>query len=549
MCRELVAPRRIFATCFYGRRVCSYGDEKLETNVLLILYSYPPKVNSFSRRLRDTAISMLVVDRHVFETDVLHGKLGELLAERLALPYRPWVNPRYLKKMEVQIKKRFATELLEDLVRQYPELSTELLIQPEYFMYEVLRRRTKLFPPSTHDFSAIFLGDRRTQNIDSIMKGYMKALQELEAEKQVIQVDGYVRIDKDYAEATKRRSKPLTTMLISIRKALLPYLQTISDAAASLFQRQQLLARRAFRGTESRWLTELEETEKYLLMPTPYGPVSLSDKVTIQEFVRKALPGSDALKITVHQLGGALNSVFLIRTWEDHESRKIVVKKYEDWLGFKWFPLALWTVGTHSFAVLGATRLEREYAASQFLEKAGFHVPRILHLSLRERLIFKEFVEGEKVSEVIRRVISASSSSTFSGETEIIRSAGREVARIHLAGMALGDCKPENILASPEGRVFFLDLEQAERNGNQPWDVAEFLYYSGHYIPPTQSDVAARVIASAFVEGYLEAGGSRENVRKAAGAKYTKVFTIFTLPHVILVMANLCKKMGGSGNA
>jgi tRNA A-37 threonylcarbamoyl transferase component Bud32 len=451
--------------------------------------------------------------------------------------------------MEVQIKKRFVTELLEDLVRRYPELSTELLIQPEYFMYEVLRRKTKLVPPSTHDFSAIFLGDAREQTVDSIMNGYMKALRELEADQQVTHIDGYVRIDKDYAETTKRRSKPLTTILISIRKALLPYLQPLSDGAASLLQRQRLLASRAFRRTERRWLSELEETEKYLLMPTPYGPVSLSDKVTIQEFVRKALPGSDALKMTVHQLGGVLNSVFLISTREDHESQKIVVKKYEDWLGFKWFPLALWTVGTHSFAVLGATRLEREYAASQFLEKAGFHVPRVLHLSLRERLIFKEFVEGEKVSEAMRRVISAPSGSTPSKETETIRSAGREVARIHLAGMALGDCKPENILASPEGRVFFLDLEQAERNGNQPWDIAEFLYYSGHYILPTQSDVAARTIASAFIEGYLEAGGSRENVRKAAGAKYTKVFTIFTLPHVILVMANICKKMGGSGSA
>jgi len=96
--------------------------------------------------------------------------------------------------------------------------------------------------------------------------------------------------------------------------------------------------------------------------------------------------------------------------------------------------------------------------------------------------------------------------------------------------------------------VCFLDLEQATRNGNQPWDVAEFLYYSGHYIHPIQSDDAARTIAFSFIEGYLEAGGRGENIRKAATAKYTKVFSIFTLPNVILAIANVCRNAEGNGS-
>ncbi len=547
-CKETASPRKIFASCFYGQRVYDRADGKSDINVLLVVSAYSPKVSSSNRRLDGVNLSILAIDKQVFETDVARGKLGELFAEIVALPYWPWKNSRYLEEMEVKIKKRFVVELLENIVRQYPEMSAELLIQPEYFMYEVIRRQAKLFPPSIYDFSTIFGGRVRKQNIDSIMNGYLEALKELEAEKHVVQVDGYVRIDKDFIEATKRNSKRLTSILVSIRKALLPYIQGISKTATALLQNQKLLTNRAFKRTEEEVLAELEETERHLLMPTPLGPVPLSDKITIQDFVRKAVPGGEALKITVEQMGGVLNSVFLIRLQRDHETRKIVVKKYEDWLGFKWFPLALWTLGTHSFAVLGATRLEREYATSQFLRKNGFHVPSILYVSLKERLIFKEFVEGEKVSETVKRVISFSNRGVSSSDIGIIKSVGMEVAKVHSAGIALGDCKPENVLATKSGQMCLLDLEQATRHGNQPWDIAEFLYYSGHYILPIHSDEAARTIASSFIEGYLEAGGKRENVRKAASAKYTKVFSIFTLPNIIVVMANVCKNMGGRGS-
>jgi len=279
-------------------------------------------------------------------------------------------------------------------------------------------------------------------------------------------------------------------------------------------------------------------------MPTPLGPVSLSDKTSIQDFIRRKVLGGDTLEITIEEMGGVLNSVFLLCFQKNHEIQKIVVKKFEDWLGFKWFPLALWTLGTQSFAVLGSTRLEREYSINQFLRKHGFLVPRILYVSLKDRLIFEDFVEGVKVSEIVKNTIASVAKEGKLRNSEIIKAVGKEIAKAHLLGIAFGDCKPENILVTKGKKVCFLDLEQATRNANQPWDIAEFLFYSGHYILPIHSDEAARIIASSFIEGYLDAGGQRENIRKAASAKYTKVFSIFTLPHIILIMANICKKMG-----
>jgi hypothetical protein len=133
-------------------------------------------------------------------------------------------------------------------------------------------------------------------------------------------------------------------------------------------------------------------------------------------------------------------------------------------------------------------------------------------------------------------------------ELDVIKAVGKLIAETHRLNVALGDCKPENVITTREGKPFFVDLEQASRNGNQPWDIAEFLYYMGHYVAPLASAEASEEIAKAFIEGYMQAGGKTENVRKAASPRYTKVFSIFTQPHVMLALSNLCRKTGGQQN-
>lgn len=544
-CKETVGSKEVFAACFYGPNVYGHAYGKGERNILLIIPNYAPKISNLTKQIGDANLSIVAIDQKVFESDVERGKLGEVAAGIIALPYRPWVNPHYLAGMEVRIKKRFVLELLKNIILQYPELSAELLIEPEYFMYEVMRRRVKLFPPLIYSLLSMFRKGVKKRNIDSIMSGYLTALRELETENYVVLSDGYVRIDKDFIEATNRQRNTFSNILISIQKALLPYLRGVSLWTTSAFlQYQRFFSKNSNQKIGNELLRQLDETEKYLLMPTPLGPIPLSDQTNIQEFVRKTVPGGETLNITIEEMGGVLNSVFLLCLQKNHETQRIVVKKFEDWLGFKWFPLALWTLGTQSFAVLAETRLEREYSINQFLSNHGFAVPRVLYVSLKERLIFEDFVEGEKLSETVRRIIASSSKKGVIGDTETIKKVGKEIARAHLLGISLGDCKPENILITKDGRVCFLDLEQATRNENQPWDIAELLYYSGHYILPIHSDKAAKIIACSFVEGYLEAGGKKENIKKAASAKYTKVFSVFTLPHIILIISNICRKAG-----
>jgi tRNA A-37 threonylcarbamoyl transferase component Bud32 len=129
-------------------------------------------------------------------------------------------------------------------------------------------------------------------------------------------------------------------------------------------------------------------------------------------------------------------------------------------------------------------------------------------------------------------------------DLSIISKVGEKFAQVHAFGISLGDAKPENILVGRGGEIYLLDFEQASRNGDKVWDIAEFLYYAGHYSSPFVGTKPAELIAKAFVEGYLKAGGSAKIVKDAGNPKYTKVFSVFTLPHIILVISNICRKAG-----
>jgi tRNA A-37 threonylcarbamoyl transferase component Bud32 len=239
-----------------------------------------------------------------------------------------------------------------------------------------------------------------------------------------------------------------------------------------------------------------------------------------------------------------LNDAYLIKAFIKGEEKKIVVKRFKDWSSFKWFPLTLWTVGTRTFAVLGRSRLERECAINQLLYANGFSVPKLLYVNHAERLIFMEHVDGESLEKVIRRILGSKTSVEVEKDLNIINKVGEKFAQVHNLGIALGDTKPENILIGKNGEVFMLDFEQASRNGDKVWDVAEFLYYAGHYVSPFVGVQPAELIARAFIKGYLKAGGKAEIVREAGNPKYTKVFSVFTLPHIMFGISNVCRKAG-----
>jgi len=543
LCNVIAENHKLVAACLYGPSASGYADEKSCVTILLILSNYKPILKTHHKSVNQKDAFILAVDQGTFQKDIKKGWLGEFVADKLVGPYEPLVNDEYLLRQEVTLKKRIVSELLEVIILEFPELSHELVIRPEYFIYETLMRRARLFTPSTYFFLNMLQHDLKEKNIEIMMKGYRQALEELGTENWITLSHDQVKIAPKLIKTIKSRKLRIPTSIRSFQRlAWLNILNLLPKMAGPLAYDEELFVKTHKDASGGDLESQLEDPKNYLLMPTPLGLIPLSDKTTIEEFVRKTVPGASTSEVNTKVIGGVLNSVYLLTIKKDHEHQKVVVKKFKDWVGFKWFPLALWAIGTKSFAVLAQSRLEREYALNQFLQSQGLAVPKILYISPHESLVFQEFVEGENLVEIVKRVMAKAEGADK--DFELIKKAGKRIAEVHRVGVALGDAKPENLILAKNGELYFVDLEQASRDGDQTWDVAEFLYYSGHYVPPLASASSAERVAKLFIEGYLEAEGKKENIKKASSPRYTKVFSIFTQPHVIMAISNLCRKMG-----
>jgi tRNA A-37 threonylcarbamoyl transferase component Bud32 len=539
-CRQIAGSRRIVGACIFGARVSGYGTKNSGLHTLLVVRNYPSRLMVYPKLLNDMNVLFLVVDSGLFERDVEQAIIGEFVAEKLMLPYQSLINPEYLWQQELKLKKRVIWELLENLVLEYPEMSHELVIKPKFFLYEDMNRKARLFPLVTYSFLNTLRNDLRKQNAELMMQSYLEAIIDLSKEGWLEFTNDQIKVNKIFIDDVKKRRIRLRALLRTVRRGVLTHaLRALPGVIQPIIEDQELFLRAHGQAAEEKLMFQLDTSQKYLLIPTPKGLVPLSDTTSIEDFVQDHVPNGKIAKI--EPLGGVLNTVYLVSFDKDGEPKRIVVKKFEDWFAFKWFPLAFWSIGTRSFAVLGQARLEREYSINQFLGSHGFAVPKILHVSSQHRLIFEEYIEGTNMTEIVKQLVS--SKRKAERELALIRKVGEKMARAHSLDVVLGDCKPENIIVTQEEDVAFLDLEQATRDGNKPWDIAEFLYYSGHYVSPIRDANVAEQIAEDFIEGYLRGGGKRELVRRAWSAQYTKVFSIFTPPHVIFAISRICRNI------
>ena len=368
LCKDIAGSRQIVAVCLYGPWVYGYADKKTSIDLLLVLDNFTLRLNTYSETVDGVNISILAINRSDFERDVKRGWLGEFFAEKVTFPSEPLMNGEYLRLHEVKLKKRIISELLENLILEFPESSHEFLIKPEYFIYEIMMRKARLFPPVTYSFLNMSGRNLRRKNMEAMMEGYLKALEELAKEKQVILFDGHIKLTRNYIAAVKKRKPRLPHFLKLVQRiALLPILNVFSESATSLIQDQRLFMKTNQKVRAGELLSRLEDPKKYVLLPTPLGSVSLSDKSAIKDVARRIIPDGELSNMRVKNIGGALNDVYLLTLTENGKEQRFVVKRFLDWSNLKWLSLAIWSFGTTAFAVLGQSRLEREYAINKFL--------------------------------------------------------------------------------------------------------------------------------------------------------------------------------------
>ena len=236
-------------------------------------------------------------------------------------------------------------------------------------------------------------------------------------------------------------------------------------------------------------------------------------------------------RVSIRRIGSFVNDVFLVRV----DNEKLVAKRYTNWVSLKWVTLSLFGLGSVHFSISGKRRMEAEYAFNDLLSRRGIPVPAIVGADQKSRTILFTFVSGDQLSGLIPKITHGAG--IGQREREAALQAGRLIAGAHQLEAALGDTKPENFLVEKNGDVTLVDLEQARHRGDYGWDVAEFLFYSGHYWLSFNKSLETYV--DSFIKGYKEHGSSSV-VKSAASPKYVRVFSVWTPPNIL---HNIRKKL------
>jgi tRNA A-37 threonylcarbamoyl transferase component Bud32 len=544
-CKRVVSPSLVIAACRRSDFAPMLPSTRRIPQILLIVRKFPPRLMNYVKVFGGQNISILAVDSWVFERDVDKGFLGEALAGALIFPYEVLQNANYLYSQEVILKKRLIIELLENLVLDFPELSQELRIKPEYFLYETMLSRARLFPPTFYALVGLTKDVEGRRKIESVLRGFLAALKELDNCHVIDRENEHWIIAKRFAEKSKGLRARFTNLFKTGQRTLfVSSLGIFPQILEALSQNRESLLGTQVSLDDLRIKQTIEDPENYVYVPTATKLVPLSNRLDITVFARRALFADKEAKVTIESVGGMLNDVYLVETTTKGKRKRAIVKQFRDWSNFKWFPLTLWSVGTRTFAVAGNLRLERECAINRLLYSKGFAVPKLLSISLGQRLVMMEYVEGEDLSNMVKSVVTSKSAEETKKALDVVLEVGKTFARVHSLNVALGDTKPENILLAKTGDLYLMDFEQASRNGDIVWDVAEFLYYSGHDMSPFADTRRLEKFAKTFIRGYLEAGGKQDTIKRAGTAKYTKVFSIFTYPHIMYLFSGICRKAG-----
>ncbi len=546
MCKKIVGSSKITGICIFGNYILNPENDKTAIEILLIVQSFRPQLLNYFRVLDKRNLLIIAVDQQIFGKDVDHAFLGRALAGILIFPYISLVGADYLIREEIKLKKHLILELLKNAVANFPKLYQSLRFKPKYFMYESMLNRAQFYPTVISNLRFFIKEKENKEIIDSVLQNYLKALKELERDGKVAFLDGYVKISEEL-EAINNNSRirliniskiipqALLTTIIGLRPQVIDFFSSLTHAD---FRSQKLKNKNNFF-----YFQKILNPQQYLYVLTSQGLVSQFKTGGIYFFIRKVFSDSPDDKIEIEAYAGLLNDVYLIKIQSKTNEKRAIVKRFRNWSSFKWVSLNLLAIGTKSFSVSGLSRLEREVTINELLYSKGFKVPKILYISHSKRLVLMEYIYGDSFDKLLKQFAISKNSKKSQIILEKVKQIGELFARIHSLDVSLGDTKPENWMLDKKNNIYLIDLEQASMKGDKTWDIAEFLYYSGHYMPPFTGYKKAIEMAQEFIKGYITAGGDTKNVKKAGAAKYTRVFNVFTPPRILSTLSSICSKV------
>jgi tRNA A-37 threonylcarbamoyl transferase component Bud32 len=264
---------------------------------------------------------------------------------------------------------------------------------------------------------------------------------------------------------------------------------------------------------------DLPDPENYLFINTSLGFQPAGIEWSIIEFANKFY-GISKKDFKIEKIGSLFNSTYLLNI--PIKNKKIFVKKYLNWTDFKWIVAWIWTIGVRNFDIFASDRMANEIHFINNLKKEDFNVPNILHINWKKKLLFEEYIPSIDLLSLWKNY-----EKNLKECEEAAFKTGINIAKVHKLNIAIGDCKAENFLLS-NGKIYLTDLEQAEFNGDRAWDLAEMLFYPGHYLGTKKSIL----FASSLIDGYLKEG-DKEILASSMKLSYSRLLVPWTPPWII----------------
>lgn len=178
---KLVDFNKIDAIILYGSQVSGYATEKSDYDVIVLVSDY--KKNIRYKYIDDEIqVSAIIVKTNLFINDAKNAHLGEFAIGRLLNPYLPIKGEALCKKIELIYKKRIMLEIINELHHRYGKDIIKLEIPVEYFLFEKLKRRAKLYPPVQYSYIKTYQGSVKEKNLQISCEIFIKGIKELEKE-------------------------------------------------------------------------------------------------------------------------------------------------------------------------------------------------------------------------------------------------------------------------------------------------------------------------------------------------------------------------------
>jgi tRNA A-37 threonylcarbamoyl transferase component Bud32/predicted nucleotidyltransferase len=520
---SLVDPESIAGLAAYGSKVAGYARPDSDYDLIVVSKRFREGVR-YRYVEEPVAVSALIVDQHLLMQDARTSYLGEFVVGRLLNVHEAVSNPELFRTVELEYKKRVIVEALLGLASDYSDFCRHLVIPYDYFLFDKLSKRAAIYPPALYSYVQTYSCAQGGDNRSSSTQGFASAAALLTPRGFLTADDRGVRMvpEKMRGDAfTKVQSIfSLTTRGVT-QYAVHGYAGRVG---LSVYRREaQSKLKRIREAPEP--LPELKRPRSLLKLEEG---VFISD-ASLLENTLALLLGFAVHTMEERDIGEPYSTTRVHRFRDGDREASVVVKNYADVRSLKWAILGLWAAAANRFSMSPMARLDREYAMTRALRELRVGVPSIVAVAPGERILVKEFIAGPTLSTVIDSLLKGGSEgvSSVSAYAEVI-------AKVHAAGLALGDAKPSNVVISPRG-LYLTDLEQSSPGGDMPWDIAEFLYYTAKL---SSREEAMERVARAFLESYATSGG-KGTISKAGGQKYFRPFQPFLTPGMSKMLKGL----------